>query len=56
MLQESTLRLVFRLAAIYNIAWGIVVNLFNDFIWLPFFIAYFIWYRRSAARQVDHGR
>ncbi len=24
-------------------------NVFNDFIWLPFFIAYFVWYRR-------HGR
>ena len=23
-------------------------NVFNDFIWLPFFIAYFIWYRRHA--------
>jgi hypothetical protein len=23
-------------------------NVFNDFIWLPFFIAYFIWYRRNA--------
>jgi len=22
------------------------VNVFNDFIWLPFFIAYFVWYRR----------
>lgn len=21
-------------------------NVFNDFIWLPFFIAYFVWYRR----------
>jgi len=23
-------------------------NVFNDFIWLPFFIAYFVWYRRQA--------
>ncbi len=23
-------------------------NVFNDFIWLPFFIGYFIWYRRQA--------
>jgi hypothetical protein len=23
-------------------------NVFNDFIWLPFFIAYFVWYRRNA--------
>ena len=23
-------------------------NVFNDFIWLPFFIAYFVWYRREA--------
>jgi len=22
-------------------------NVLNDFIWLPFFIAYFIWYRRQ---------
>jgi small multidrug resistance pump len=24
------------------------VNVGNDFIWLPFFIAYFVWYRKSA--------
>lgn len=24
-----------------------LVNVFNDFIWLPFFIAYFVWYRRK---------
>lgn len=23
-------------------------NVFNDFIWLPFFIGYFIWYRRHS--------
>src|SRR5882672_11234196 len=23
-------------------------NVFNDFIWLPFFVAYFIWYRRQG--------
>jgi hypothetical protein len=23
-------------------------NVFNDLIWIPFFIAYFIWYRRHA--------
>jgi hypothetical protein len=23
-------------------------NVFNDFIWLPFFIAYFVWYRRQS--------
>jgi small multidrug resistance pump len=23
-------------------------NVFNDLIWLPFFIAYFVWYRRHA--------
>ena len=23
-------------------------NVFNDFIWLPFFIAYFVWYRRQG--------
>jgi len=22
-------------------------NVFNDLIWLPFFVAYFIWYRRQ---------
>jgi hypothetical protein len=24
-------------------------NVFNDFIWLPFFVAYFIWYRRHGS-------
>jgi len=24
-------------------------NVFNDFIWLPFFIAYFVWYRRHGS-------
>jgi len=24
-------------------------NVFNDFIWLPFFIAYFVWYRRQGS-------
>jgi hypothetical protein len=24
------------------------VNVFNDFIWLAFFVAYFIWYRRQT--------
>jgi small multidrug resistance pump len=136
MLRESTLRLAFRIAAVYNVAWGIVVilfpnalfdlagiprinypflmsgigmfvgvygygywvvandlrrypqlvvigflgktlgplgwihtvaeglipphtllvNVFNDLIWLPFFVAYFIWYRRAASPQVEHGR
>lgn len=136
MLQESTLRLAFRAAAIYNIVWGVVViifpnlffdlaeiprinypflmsgigmfvgvygygywvvandlarypqlvvigflgktlgpigwvytvmqglvpartlmvNLFNDLIWLPFFIAYFIWYRRNVLEGAKHGR
>ena len=23
-------------------------NVFNDFIWLPFFVAYFVWYRRTG--------
>ena len=23
-------------------------NVFNDLIWLPFFVAYFVWYRRQA--------
>ena len=23
-------------------------NVFNDFIWLPFFVAYFVWYRRQS--------
>ncbi len=23
-------------------------NVFNDFIWLPFFIGYFVWYRRQV--------
>ena len=23
-------------------------NVFNDLIWLPFFIAYFVWYRRQG--------
>ena len=136
MLKESTLRLVFRLAAIYNICWGVaiiffpnfpfdlagiprlnypflmsgigmfvgvygygywvvandlrrypqlvvigflgktlgpigwvytvaqglipartlMVNVFNDFIWLPFFIAYFIWYRRNVAPGTSDER
>ena len=25
-------------------------NVFNDFIWLPFFVAYFVWYQRRAAQ------
>jgi hypothetical protein len=24
------------------------MNVFNDLIWLPFFIAYFVWYRRQT--------
>jgi hypothetical protein len=23
-------------------------NVFNDLIWLPFFVAYFVWYRRQS--------
>lgn len=23
-------------------------NVFNDFIWLPFFLAYFVWYRKQG--------
>jgi hypothetical protein len=26
------------------------VNVFNDLIWLPFFILYFVWYRRERTR------
>ena len=128
MLRESVLRLVFRLAAVYNVCWGVAtvlfpnlffqifslppsnypfvmsglgmciglygygywvvardlrrypqlviigflgkalgpigwgwtvvttglpirtmwLNVFNDFVWLPFFIAYFVWYRRQV--------
>ena len=29
-------------------------NVFNDFIWLPFFVAYFVWYRRQA-RDLPHA-
>jgi len=25
------------------------VNVFNDLIWIPFFIAYFVWYRKNPA-------
>ena len=31
------------------------MNVFNDFIWLPFFIAYFVWYRRQHALQATAG-
>jgi hypothetical protein len=32
-------------------------NVFNDFIWLPFFIAYFVWYRRQrGALSATAGR
>lgn len=128
MLRENLLRLVFRLAAVYNICWGLItiffpnlffnifglppinypfvmsglgmcigvygygywvvardlrrypqlviigfmgktlgpigwlwnvvtaglplrtmwMNVFNDFIWLPFFVGYFVWYRRQV--------
>ena len=24
------------------------LNVFNEFIWLPFFISYFVWYRRQS--------
>ncbi len=27
------------------------VNVFNDLIWLPFFVLYAIWYRRQASRD-----
>lgn len=44
---------------IYTVAQGLIpartlwVNVFNDLIWLPFFIGYFVWYRRQtiAARS-----
>jgi small multidrug resistance pump len=26
-------------------------NVFNDLIWIPFFIIYFVWYRRQAAKN-----
>ena len=41
---------------IYHVALGDIpvytlwVNVFNDLIWLPFFVAYFVWYRREEAR------
>ena len=31
-------------------------NVFNDLIWIPFFIAYFVWYRRSATSETALGR
>jgi hypothetical protein len=36
------------------------VNVFNDFIWLPFFVAYFVWYNRARKGglpdpTVSHG-
>jgi hypothetical protein len=32
-------------------------NVFNDLIWLPFFVAYFVWYRRQgrAVRAASQG-
>jgi hypothetical protein len=33
------------------------MNVFNDLIWLPFFIAYFVWYRRQThALSATAGR
>lgn len=34
----------------------LLVNLFNDIIWLPFFVGYFVWYRRATRMRDDHGR
>jgi small multidrug resistance pump len=32
-------------------------NVFNDLIWLPFFVAYFVWYRRQrSALSATAGR
>jgi hypothetical protein len=28
------------------------VNVFNDFIWLPFFVAYFVWYGRNRTKII----
>ena len=47
---------------VYTVAQGLIpartltVNLFNDLIWLPFFIAYFIWYRRNVTPEAGHVR
>ena|SRR6266568_3439358 len=32
-------------------------NVFNDLVWLPFFVAYFVWYRRQvrAVRAASQG-
>ena len=27
-------------------------NVFNDLIWLPFFVAYFVWYRRQNKARI----
>ncbi len=46
---------------IYTVSQGLIpartlwVNVFNDLIWLPFFIAYFIWYRRTITQPHQHG-
>jgi len=31
-------------------------NVFNDLIWIPFFVAYFVWYRRSATSETALDR
>lgn len=42
----------------YNVYLGVVplrtmwVNVFNDFIWIPFFIGYLIWYGKSVNQNV----
>ncbi|HVZ42130.1 MAG TPA: alkyl hydroperoxide reductase [Candidatus Kapabacteria bacterium] len=33
----------------------LLVNVFNDIIWLPFFIAYLAWYRRNVGALNRHG-
>jgi hypothetical protein len=30
----------------------LLINVFNDLIWLPIFVAYFVWYQRRRAYQV----
>ena len=34
----------------------LLVNVFNDILWLPFFIAYFVWYWRGERLRTPIGR
>ena len=29
----------------------LIINVFNDLIWLPFFVAYLVWYYRNGGRR-----